>query len=250
MQSATRALDVRVGPRNAYISCIGRQPGPDQRRCKQQPRFHPRSPEAMAAEEAEEADRDLMTRVAAGDRDAVGAVYDRYVTLVLPVALRILGSPADAEDVVHDVFATLPDRARHYVAERGSVVAWLVILVRNMSLDRIRRRAVRQALNHESLQAAQPGAPTAQDPESAIDIVSRGERVRRALEALPAAQRATLIAAFFEGLSYAEIAARDGVPLGTVKSRAARAITALREALCAAGPMEPLERPARDGEAP
>jgi RNA polymerase sigma-70 factor (ECF subfamily) len=198
----------------------------------------------------EDVDPHLMGRVALGDRDAVGALYDRYVTILLPVALRILGNQADAEDVIHDVFVSLPERARHYAAERGSVVAWLVILVRNASLDRTRRRVVRQSLTVETLQGAQPPAPLAPDPETAADLASRGERVRRALDTLPAAQRATLITAFFEGLSYPEIAARDGVSLGTVKSRAARAIAALREALSAEGPMEPVEMSARRDDAP
>jgi RNA polymerase sigma-70 factor (ECF subfamily) len=195
-------------------------------------------------------DPQLMNRVASGDRDAVGDLYDRYVTLLLLVALRILGSRADAEDAIHDVFVSLPERARHYAAERGSVAAWLVILVRNMSLDRTRRRAVRLAHTLESSRAAETIAPPGNDPEAAADMRMGSQRVKRALDALPPVQRATLMTTFFEGLSYPEIAARDGVSLGTVKSRAARAITALREALTADGPMEPLETPARRDDAP
>jgi RNA polymerase sigma-70 factor (ECF subfamily) len=181
------------------------------------------------------ADADIMTRVASGERDAVGALYDRYAATLLPIALRIVGNRADAEDVVHDAFVTLPARARHYSAERGSVGAWLVILVRNLSIDRTRRRGVRQSV--QSLQAAAPPEPpgASMDPEAAVQIAKRQEQIRRALASLPAAQRATLQTAFFEGLSYPEISARDGVSLGTVKSRAARALAALRAALAAEG---------------
>jgi len=177
------------------------------------------------------ADRQLMTRVASGDQDAVAGLYDRYSHVLLPVALRILGSRADAEDVLHDAFVTLPDRARHYSADRGSVAAWLTILVRNLSLDRARRRGVRQALTREVAESTQPPAEWSRDPETAAHLASKSERVRRALQSLPDVQRATLLTAFFEGLSYPEIAARDGVSVGTVKSRAARALAALREAL-------------------
>lgn len=180
-------------------------------------------------------DAEIMTRVASGDREAVAVLYDRYGATLLPIALRIVGNRADAEDVLHDAFVTLPARARHYAADRGSVGAWLVILVRNLSIDRTRRRGVRQAL--QALQAAgSPDPPAAApDPEAAAQIAKRQEQIRRALGSLPAAQRATLQTAFFEGLSYPEISARDGVSLGTVKSRAARALAALRAALAAEG---------------
>jgi RNA polymerase sigma-70 factor (ECF subfamily) len=177
-------------------------------------------------------DAHIMTRVASGDREAVGVLYDRYGATLLPVALRILGNRADAEDVLHDAFVTLPQRARHYSAERGSVAAWLVILVRNLSIDRTRRRSVRQASAEGILPELTPGPG---DPEAVFDLAKKRERVRRALALLPEAQRLTLQTAFFEGLSYPEISARDGVSLGTVKSRAARALAALRTALASEG---------------
>jgi RNA polymerase sigma-70 factor (ECF subfamily) len=180
-------------------------------------------------------DADIMTRVASGEREAVGVLYDRYAATLLPIALRIVGNRADAEDVLHDAFVTLPARARHYSAERGSIGAWLVILVRNLSIDRTRRRGVRQSV--QSLQAAASSEPrdASPDPEAAVQIAKRQEQIRRALASLPDAQRMTLQTAFFEGLSYPEISARDGVSLGTVKSRAARALAALRAALAAEG---------------
>jgi RNA polymerase sigma-70 factor (ECF subfamily) len=143
------------------------------------------------------ADEHLIAQVASGDPDAVGGLYDRYATVLLPVALRILGSRADAEDVVHDAFVTLPERSRHYSVERGSVAAWLIILVRNLSLDRIRRRGVRAAFVRESPQALQPQA--ANDPEIAADAARHAERVRRALESLPLVQQVTLRTAFLRG---------------------------------------------------
>jgi len=179
------------------------------------------------------ADEQLIARVASGDLDAIGGLYDRYAAVLLPVALRILGNRADAEDIVHDAFVTLPERSRHYAAERGSVCAWLVILVRNLCLDRIRRRAVRAAFVRESPQEVEP--QPAGDPEIAADVARQAERVRRAVESLPLVQQATLRTAFFEGLSYSEIAAREGISLGTVKSRASRALASLREALAAEG---------------
>jgi RNA polymerase sigma-70 factor (ECF subfamily) len=172
-----------------------------------------------------------MARASSGDRDAIAALYDRYASPLLAVALRVVGNRADAEDVIHDAFVSLPARARNYTAERGSVAAWLVILVRNLSLDRMRRRAVRKAFALDGEQSPAAPADPNRDPEAAAHLSAQSARIRRALDGLPEAQRETLRTAFFEGLTYPEIAARDGVSLGTVKSRAARALAALREAL-------------------
>jgi RNA polymerase sigma-70 factor (ECF subfamily) len=174
-------------------------------------------------------DGDLLRRIGAGDMGAIAELYDRYAPILFPLALRIVRDRAEAEDVVHDAFVTVSDRAAQYAPERGSVVAWLVTLVRNLSIDRTRRRDRRGALARDVL-AYEPVAEV-EGPEALTASAAERAMVRRALDALPEAQRATLEVAFFEGLTYAEIAARENVPLGTIKSRAARAILSLREAL-------------------
>ena len=174
-------------------------------------------------------DVDLLLRIGTGDVRAVGELYDRYGALLFPLALRILRDRAEAEDVLHDAFVAVTERAGQYSVERGTVAAWLVTLVRNLSIDRTRRRERRGALARDVI-AYEP-APKAPDPETLTADASERAKIRRALDALPEAQRSTLEVAFFEGLSYPEIAERDGVPLGPVKSRAARAMAALRDVL-------------------
>jgi RNA polymerase sigma-70 factor (ECF subfamily) len=113
------------------------------------------------------------------------------------------------------------------------VTAWLVTIVRNLCIDRRRRSDRRGAIARDLLAHepdAHPGGHEG-DPESLVVDASEAARVRRALASLPSQQRATLEQTFFAGLSYPEIAARENLPLGTIKSRAARALTALREAL-------------------
>jgi RNA polymerase sigma-70 factor (ECF subfamily) len=177
-------------------------------------------------------DVDLLRRIGEGDVGAVAALYDRYAPSMLAIAVRIVRDRTEAEDVVHDSFVLVGERARQYVADRGSVAAWLITLVRNLSVDRKRRQDRRGAIARDVL-AREPtfAAPTDADPEvHALDADQR-ERIRLALAKLPDVQRTTLEIAFFEGLSYPEIAEREGVPLGTIKSRAARALAALRDAL-------------------
>lgn len=171
----------------------------------------------------------IMQRIREGDDAAVAELYDRYASLALALALKILRQQAEAEDVVHDGFVALVERADQFDAGRGTVAAWLVTTIRNLALDRTRRRSRRkQILDEEVKHQPREAVP---NPEALTEIEQERVQVRLALDALPAQQRATLEVAFFEGLSYPEIAERDGVPLGTVKSRAARALSALRDAL-------------------
>jgi RNA polymerase sigma-70 factor (ECF subfamily) len=180
-------------------------------------------------------DAEVLRRIGAGDATAVGELYDRYAASLLPLALRIVRDRAEAEDLLHDAFVEVSDRAAQYVAERGSVIAWLVTLVRNLAIDRARRRERRGALARDVIAHEPAGDRSRETPESLVADAGERDKVRRALAGLPEAQRQTLETAFFEGLSYPEIAAREGVPLGTIKSRAARAIASLRALLAAEG---------------
>ncbi len=178
---------------------------------------------------AEFSDVELLASLSRGDLDAASCLYDRYASLLLALAVRIVRDRAEAEDVLHDAFVTMSERAAQYTPDRGSVIAWLVTLVRNLSIDRTRRRERRGVILRRV--ASEDLGAAAQSPEQLLSDATSFARVRRALGQLPDVQRQTLEIAFFEGLSYPEIAERDGVPLGTVKSRAARALTSLREAL-------------------
>jgi RNA polymerase sigma-70 factor, ECF subfamily len=178
-------------------------------------------------------DQELLRLVAGGDVRAVGELYDRYASTLFPIALRILRDRTEAEDLLHDAFVAVNERAAQYVPDRGTVIAWLVTLVRNLSIDRTRRRERRGTLARDVI-AHEPPA-SARDPERLTSEASERAKIRQALSSLPEAQRQTLEVAFFEGLSYPEIAARENVPLGTIKSRAARALAALREALAREG---------------
>lgn len=174
-------------------------------------------------------DARAMRRICDGDDAGLAELYDRYAPMAMGLALRITRDELEAQDVVHDAFVAVVERADQYQAERGSVVAWLVAAVRNLALDRMRRRTRRAQITEEELRH-EPSEVVA-DPEHMTVVEQQRLAVRRALEKLPRSQRETLEVAFFEGLSYPEIAERQNIPLGTVKSRAARALTALRGAL-------------------
>ncbi|MCA9658979.1 MAG: sigma-70 family RNA polymerase sigma factor [Myxococcales bacterium] len=174
---------------------------------------------------AERSDAELVRAMAAGDRQALAALYDRHGGCLLAAARRFLGSPAAAEDLVHDVLLEAWRRADSFDASRGSARTWLLVRLRSRALDRLRRR--------QRGQSALNALATAPAPEAANDPQRRSEHaeIRRALAALPPSHRQVLDLAYFGGLSMAEIAAAMDIPLGTVKSRTASALGKLRRAL-------------------
>lgn len=186
------------------------------------------------ADEPLEPDDDaaLLARVAAGAVEALAGLYDRHAAAMLGVAVRVLGSRRDAEDLVHDVFLEVWSRAASYDPGRAPVRTWLLVKTRSRALDRLRALAV--ARRHGL------GDDVAADDVEAVgadlDVLRHVDR-RWALDALgslPEAQREVTRMLYLEGLSCSEIAEHCGLPIGTVKSRLARALALLRERLPAA----------------
>ena len=176
-------------------------------------------------------DRDeaaLVGEIAGGDQDALGALYDLHAPTLLGLAKRMLGSQAAAEDLLHDVFLEVWHHAAEYSAERGTVRAWLTVRLRSRALDRLGRNA-REARVVESVSAESGGGLAATSSRGALAL--DGARVRRLVRGLPEELLAVLDLAYFEGLSSSEIAARLDLAVGTVKSRMARALAQLRDAL-------------------
>jgi RNA polymerase sigma-70 factor, ECF subfamily len=169
----------------------------------------------------------IVHAMARGDSAALALLYDRYAGNMLALARRIVGRGAEAEDVIHDVFLEAWRHAADYDAARGSVKAWLLLRTRSRSLDvQKSARVSKQASGLDDAWLAELSAPGA-DSAAAPDQV----RIRKVLVALPVEQREVLWLGYFEGLSSSEIAERIGVPIGTVKSRVAAALSALRGAL-------------------
>ncbi len=175
-------------------------------------------------------DRELLGAIARGDHAALARLYDRHAPALLGVAVRILGSRSDAEDLVHDVFLEAWARAAGFSPERGTVRTWLFVRLRSRAIDRLRNlEVIRQYVRREAVRWDSP--PTADDPSDRPDR----KRALAALATLSEVQRRVLEQAYFEGLSCAEIAARSGTPVGTVKSRMLAGIRALRRQLESGG---------------
>ena len=175
---------------------------------------------------------ECIRRTATGEEQALAALYDQTSHLVFGLALRILEDTADAEEVTLDVYTQVWKSARDFDPRRGNAMAWLIMLTRSRAIDRLRSGAGRKE-REEPLQWIPEIPSSAECPEQASILSQRQRWVRAALEALPPEQREAIELAFFSGLSHAELAARLGQPLGTVKTRIRLGMMKLREVLAA-----------------
>ena len=163
--------------------------------------------------------------MADGNSAALAQLYDHSSSLLYGLAMRMLRSPEDAEEIVHDAYARAWRTASSYDGERGSVLSWLVLMTRSIAIDRIRSRRRQPEPSRPEVLA------TLETPESTLVSNERAVRVRKAIRDLPDDQRKLLELAFFRGLSHTEIAETAALPLGTVKTRIRAGLLRLRVAL-------------------
>lgn len=179
---------------------------------------------SFAQPDVAEADRRAITRIPGGDLRAIEELYDRHGRTIFSLAVRILENPADAEEVVQDVFAQVWRQAGRYDDSRGAPIAWLLTIARSRAIDRLRaRRGTGERLRLDS----PPGLP---DQEQQVITSEDIGRLRTALSALSDSQRSAIELAYYEGLSQSAIAERLGEPLGTVKTRIRAGLQRLRDA--------------------
>ena len=167
-----------------------------------------------------------MHDVASGDRSALSKLYQLTSGRLYGICLRVLRSEAEAQDALQDVYVTVWRKADRFDPARASAMTWLSILARNRAIDMLRKR--RPA---EMLDAA---ADVPDDSRSALEIVEAqqdGERLAHCLEELDERAGTMIRCAFLDGATYPELAAREGVPLGTMKSWIRRGLQRLKGCL-------------------
>ena len=180
----------------------------------------------------ESEDEALVRRMAAGDDQALGALYDRWSAVVHGVVSRLLRHPDDVEDVVEETFWQAWRQAARFDRTRGAVQTWLLTIARSRALDRVRavRRRREEPLEGDDGEVVVQQAADG-DPGLDAEASERRRIVVAALAGLPAEQREALELGYFGGLSQTEIAERTGQPLGTVKTRMRLAMQKLRSQL-------------------
>ncbi|KPP91246.1 MAG: sigma-70 family RNA polymerase sigma factor [Erythrobacter sp.] len=173
--------------------------------------------------------RAAMVRLARGDSAALEEIYAATHVKLYGICLRILGDRKEAEDALQDVYVNLWQRADRYDPDRASPISWLATFARNRAVDRLRVGRVRGgAVGIEEAAPLPDEAPLADD--LLIDA-ERAARVHTCLGTLDDNAATNIRAAFFDGFTYAELASRADVPLGTMKSWIRRGLLRLRECL-------------------
>lgn len=173
-----------------------------------------------------------LARTAGGDRSALREVYDLTAGKLFGICLRICRDREAAEDVLQDVFLKIWNRAGRFEAGRASPITWLSAIARNASIDWVRANAT----------SGTAGAPDLTDWQSAatseelgafetLEAAQTRKRLERCLDQLGPQQGGAIRAAFLEGFTHSELAARLSVPLGTMKSLVRRGLLHLRECL-------------------
>jgi len=175
-------------------------------------------------------DRALVARLAEGDEQALSALYDRYASMLLALAIRVVADRAEGEEVLQEVLMQAWRQAERYNPDRSSVSTWLVMMTRSRAIDRIRSRKV---VDRTLAAAQQEESRTHESPEGSRNVLhqERAIRLRSELDELPKEQKQVLELAFFSGMTQREIAAETQIPLGTVKTRTLLAMKKLRAAL-------------------
>lgn len=169
-----------------------------------------------------------LQRVASGDRQALREVYERTAAKLFGVCLRISQDREAAEDILQDVYLKVWNRAGRFDATRASPITWLCAIARNAAIDWRRARSG-PALVSEEL-AAEVSDDRASAPE-VIEAAQQRARIFDCLDGLEQRQGAAIHAAFFDGLTYVQLADRMKVPLGTMKSWVRRGLLQLRACL-------------------
>jgi RNA polymerase sigma-70 factor (ECF subfamily) len=176
-------------------------------------------------------ERSLRSRLAAGEEHALTDLYDQFGSFVYGLAARVIGDRTAAEDITQDVFVTLWERPELFDPERGRLRTFLGTLAHRRAVDYVRREeAARRRTARESALAR-----TVPDVDEMAMALANAERVRAAVNALPAEQRDAIQLAYFAGKTYREVAEVLGIPEGTAKSRLRLGLRRIADALEAHG---------------
>ncbi len=175
-----------------------------------------------------ETDHDLLQKVATGDRLALRVLYERYSNNIGAFVSRWLGDPSEASDITHETMLEVWRSANRFQG-RSSVKTWIFTIARNKAIDRNRKSA------RTVLKDADPEIEDqSPDPQAVTEAFQNAKQVRICVEKLSPAHKSAIHLAFYQDLSYVEIAEIEKRPVGTVKTRIMHAKKLLMHCLKAA----------------
>ncbi|PZE76077.1 RNA polymerase subunit sigma [Curtobacterium sp. MCBD17_034] len=170
---------------------------------------------------------ELLTRVAAGDQEAFGALYDQLSGRVMGLITRLLRDHAQSEEVTQEVFLEVWQNASRFDAARGSAPSWILTMAHRRAVDRV--RAAQSSRDRDTKVGIRDFETDFDSVTESVEIRIEHERVSRALARLTEFQRQAVTMAYYGGYSHSEMAAILGVPIGTVKTRLRDGMIRLRD---------------------
>jgi RNA polymerase sigma-70 factor (ECF subfamily) len=187
----------------------------------------------MSRNVADLSDAELIELVANGEARALEVLYDRYSRVVYSFALRIVGDPQLAEEILQEVFFRVWQQGSGFQSNRGSLITWLLSITHNLAIDEVRKRNRRPQKADSEDPELVLGAMADESTDIEQEVWLSGVRMAivEALNRVPKEQRDVIELAYFRGLTQREIAETLGQPLGTVKTRMRLGLQKLREQL-------------------
>ncbi|MFG2833544.1 ECF RNA polymerase sigma factor SigK [Streptomyces zaomyceticus] len=172
---------------------------------------------------------DVVRQVARGDKQAFSALYDALAPLVFGIVLRVVRDRAQSEEVTQEVMIELWRQAARYRPEAGSVTAWAATIAHRRAVDRV--RSAQAATDREHAQAAREHATAFDETAEQVETRLESEQVRRCLRGLTELQRQAVTLAYYQGLTYREVAESLRTPLPTIKTRMRDGLIRLRDCM-------------------
>src|SRR5699024_8500484 len=155
----------------------------------------------------------LLKNISMGSRHSFDLLYEKHISFVFRIALHVTGNKQEAEDVCHDVFLEVYQKADQYQVSKGSVEAWLAIRTKSRALDRVRKK---KPILRDKLEELLSGEEKGADKQFLSELEK--DTIIEALKHLPKEQREAIYRSYFREETHKEIASTMNRPLGSVKS--------------------------------
>lgn len=171
-------------------------------------------------------EQELVSLLKGRDNRAFAYLYDNYSGALYSIIMQIIDNTETSSDVLQDVFINIWRKIESYDASKGRLFTWMLNIARNASIDTLRSKSFQNSKKNQSIPDNVDGL-LAGSVQPNTDLVG----LRKLLEKLKTEQRVLIDLAYFKGYTHEEIAALEGIPLGTVKTRIRNALMQLRSIL-------------------
>nr|WSX48085.1 ECF RNA polymerase sigma factor SigK [Streptomyces sp. NBC_00974] len=172
---------------------------------------------------------DVMEQVGRGDKNAFSALYDAVANTVFGIVLKVVRDRAQSEEVAQEVMIDLWRQAARYRPAQGSVMTWVATIAHRRAVDRV--RSAQASANREQATAARDQERPFDEVAEQVETRLESEQVRRCMRGLTELQRQAVTLAYYQGMTYREVAETLRAPLPTIKTRMRDGLIRLRDCM-------------------